>query len=131
MYFVLAVSAVQRHVYGVTQAAREAGRAYATGTAANAAERASYAARLAMEDQGLASGDITVRYAAPDVDCTAAVEQPAPLIPGAQFAICVTEPVTVPAVPGLLLGRRNTVTARFLVHLDAYRDYGSAPERSP
>jgi Flp pilus assembly protein TadG len=124
MYLVLAVSAVQRSIYGVTQAAREAGRAYATGTTENAAERAAYAARLAMEDQGLPSDGITVRYGRADTNCRAAGTEPWPLTPGAEFAVCVTRTITVPAVPGVLLGQRNTVTGRYVVHADDYRNYG-------
>lgn len=123
MYLVLAVSAVQRSLYGVTQAAREAGRAYATGTIENAAERATYAARLAMEDQGLPADGITVRYGAAGSDCGEAAAEPWPLTPGAEFAVCVSRTITVPAVPGVVLGRRNTVTGRYVVHADDYRDY--------
>ena len=123
MYLVLAVSAVQRNLYGVTQAAREAGRAYATGTVGNAPDRAIYAARLAMEDQGLSPDGVAVRYGPADADCGAASTEPRPLVPGAEFAICVSRPITVPAVPGVLLGQRNTVTGRYLVHLDDYREY--------
>ena len=135
MYLVLAVSVVQRAVYGVTQAAREAGRAYATGTAENAAARADYAARLALEDQGVSTAGGVVRYGPADADCAAASPEPWPVAPGADLAVCVTRPVTVPAVPGVLLGRRNTVTGRFVVHLDDFRDYrysasgGTAPDR--
>jgi hypothetical protein len=128
MYLALAASAVQRNLYGVTQAAREAGRAYATGNAVNAPARAQYAARLALEDQGLPGADVVVRYAAVDVDCAAARTDPWPAIPGAEFAVCVTRPFTVPGVPGVLAGRPNTVTGRFIVHLDEYRDYGVAEQ---
>jgi len=124
MYLVLAVSAVQRNMYGVTQAAREAGRAYATGTAANAAARADYAARLALADQGLAVDDAVVRYGAPDADCESASSEPPPVLPGGEFAICVSRPFTVPGVPGFLVGDRSSVTGRYVVHLDQYRDYG-------
>jgi Flp pilus assembly protein TadG len=123
MYLVLAVSAVQRSLYGVTQAAREAGRAYATGTIENAADRATYAARLAMEDQGLPADGITVRFGPPDSDCGEASAEPWPLTPGAEFAVCVGGTITVPAVPGVVVGRRNTVTGRYVVHADDYRDY--------
>lgn len=124
MYLVLALSAVQRSVYGVTQAAREAGRAYVTGTAAAAAARADYAARLALADQGLPADGVEIRYAAADSDCAAAGTQPWPLAPGAVFAVCVTRPLRVPAVPGFLTGGRTTVTGRYLVHADEHRDYG-------
>jgi Flp pilus assembly protein TadG len=131
MYLVLAVSAVQRNLYGVTHAAREAGRAYATGTMENAAERAAYAARLAMEDQGLPSDGITVRYGPADRDCHAAGAEPWPLMAGSEFAVCVTQTITVPAVPGVLLGHRNTVSGRYVVHADDYRDYHRAVSAVP
>jgi hypothetical protein len=124
MYLAVAVSAVQRNMYAVTQAAREAGRAYVTGTAGNAADRATYAARLALEDQGLPSDDVVLRYAGDHDDCAAASREPWPLIPGTDFAICVTRVMTLPGVPGLLSGSRNTVTGRFIVHADDYRNYG-------
>jgi Flp pilus assembly protein TadG len=124
LYLVLAVSAVQRNLYGVTQAAREAGRAFATGTAANAADRASYAARLALEDQGVSSEGAELRYGPAAGDCASALTEPPPLTPGGDFAICVSRPFTVPGVPGFLVGDRSSVTGRYVVHLDQYRDYG-------
>ena len=45
IYLVLAASYVQRNIYGVTQAAREAGRAYATADDSDSGlDRAEYAA---------------------------------------------------------------------------------------
>ena len=125
LYLVLAVSTVQRSVYGVTHAAREAGRGYATGTAANAQLRAEYAARLAVADQGIPVDGVEVRYAAADADCASADRVPRPLAPGEVFAVCVTGSVTVPGVPRFLDGRRNTVTGRHVVQVDDYRDLGS------
>lgn len=124
LYLVLAVSAVQRNLYGVTQAAREAGRAYATGTAANAAARAGYAARLALEDQGVPVDGAVIRYGPAGADCAAASTDPPPLTPGGDFAVCVSRPFTIPGVPRFLVGGRSSVTGRYVVHLDQYRDYG-------
>ena len=121
MYLALAVSVVHGSVLGVTQAAREAGRAYATGTARTAAARAEYAARLALDDQGLPADGIEVRYA--DSDCATARAEPWPLRPGATFAVCVSRSVGVPGVPGVLAGSRRTVTGRFVVRADEHRDY--------
>ena len=123
MYLALAVSVVHGSVLGVTQAAREAGRAYATGTARTAAARAEYAARLALADQGLPPDGIEVRYAAADADCATAHADPWPLRPGATFAVCVSRSVGVPGVPGVLAGSRRTVTGRFVVRADEHRDY--------
>jgi Flp pilus assembly protein TadG len=121
-YLALVVSAVQRSLHGVTQAAREAGRAYATGTAGTAAARATYAARLALEDQGLPADGVQVRYGPATGSCADASAAPAPLVPGAVFAVCVTRPLAVPGVPGVVTGERTTVTGRFVVHVDRYRD---------
>lgn len=123
LYLALAASAVQRSVYGVTQAAREAGRAYATGTTATAAARADHAAALALADQGLSAAGAEVRYGPVDGDCADATAEPWPLGPGAVFAVCVTSRLEVPGVPGALAGERTTVTGRFVVHADPYRDY--------
>jgi hypothetical protein len=131
MYLALALSTVQRNLYGVTQAAREAGRAYATGTAANAASRARYAALLALEDQGVDTTDVVVSYTAVDSDCAAAAPEPPPVLAGADFVICVRRPLTIPAVPTVLVGRPSSVTGRFIVHLDQYRDYGASTGQPP
>jgi hypothetical protein len=127
MYLTLAVSAVQRSVYGVTQAAREAGRAYATGDVGTAAARARYAAELAVADQGLSTEGVEVRYGPADGDCAAAGPDPWPLEPGAVFAVCVSDRLDVPAVPRALLGKRTTATGRYIVHADHHRDYTPAP----
>lgn len=119
----LALSAVQRTGYGVTQAAREAGRAYVTGTATSAAARADHAARLALADRGLPADSVRIRYGSADSGCDTAGPAPWPLRPGEVFAICVSAPLRVPAVPGFLLGERTTVTARQVVQADEYRDY--------
>ncbi|HEX6754418.1 MAG TPA: hypothetical protein VF109_00580, partial [Mycobacteriales bacterium] len=123
LYLALAASSVQRSVYGVTHAAREAGRAYATGSAATAADRADYAAALALADQGLPVTGVTVRYGAADRSCDTATAEPWPLTPGAIFAVCVTRRFEVPGVPGALVGRSTTVTGRYVVHADPHRDY--------
>ena len=57
VYVLLSVFEVQRASFGVTEAARQAGRAFATADdPAQGRARAAAAARLAMRDQGLACG---------------------------------------------------------------------------
>ena len=116
LYGALALSAVQRTAFGVTQAAREAGRAYVTGTAATAPARAEAAARLALADQGVPSDGVQVRYGADD--CAAAGSAPWPLRPGEVFVVCVTA-----RLPGFLRVGRDTVTGRHVVRADDHRDY--------
>ena len=54
IYVLTTVFQVQRAAFGVTEAARQAGRAYATADSdAQGRARAELAARLAMQDQGL------------------------------------------------------------------------------
>jgi len=123
LYLALALSAVQRSVLGVTQAAREAGRAYVTGTAATAAARADEAARLALSDQGLPTAGLRIRYGSADSGCATAGPRPWPLRPGVDFAVCVSAPLRLLAVPGFLAADRTVVTARHVVRTDEYRDH--------
>ena len=78
VYVLLSVFEVQRASFGVTEAARQAGRAYATAEdPAQGRARAAAAAALAMRDQGLdcdhcltgLTGSLT-----PDAEVTATVE---------------------------------------------------------
>jgi Na+-transporting methylmalonyl-CoA/oxaloacetate decarboxylase gamma subunit len=123
LYLVVAVSTVERNVFAVTEAAREAGRAYATADdEGSAVVRAAYAARLALQDQRI-DGDATLRYVSAAAPCNAPAVG-ASLSPGRVFAVCVTRTLTVPGVPGFLDARRNTVTGRFVVHVDDFRRPG-------
>ncbi|MDQ6874953.1 MAG: hypothetical protein M3042_07850 [Actinomycetota bacterium] len=122
LYLVVAVFQVERNVFAVTQAAREAGRAYATAAdPASAERRASYAADLALRDQGLGSSGVSLRYLPVSASCGSAAAGAQTLAPGAEFAVCVTRTVQLPGVPGYLAGRRNTVTGRYVVHIDDFR----------
>jgi len=124
MYLVLAAFELQRNAFAVTQAAREAGRAYATTTApATPEDRALYAARLAVEDQGLDPALMTLRYAAAGGGCEGATTVAGwqSLAPGAAFTVCVSQEYRLPGVPGYLAGRDNTVTGAFVVRIDEYR----------
>jgi Flp pilus assembly protein TadG len=118
IYLAVALSAAQQARAGVTEAARQAGRAYVTGTAATAAARADGAARAALADRGVRADGIRIRYGTVGSGCAAGVA--APLRPGAVFAVCVTATAHVPA----LLGGAREMTGRFLVRADDYRDYG-------
>lgn len=121
VYVVAAVATVQRNTLAVTQAARDAGRAYATSeSAGDARRRVEAAVRLALADQGLPD-DAEVRFVASGAACSAAPITPR-LRPGAQFAVCVTRRVRLPAVPTVLTGRGIRTVGRYLVHVDDYRE---------
>lgn len=124
VYLFLAVFAVQRAAFGVTQAAREAGRAYATAPSEAAGlERARLAAQLAFSDQGLQSAP-EVRFAPEGADCGAGNpgDGAATLQPGARFVVCVRALVALPGVGAIAGGLADvTVNGQFTVSIDAYR----------
>jgi hypothetical protein len=120
VYLIATVAVIQTSQLAVRQAAREAGRAFATSdTAAQAAVRTRAAVRLALDDQHLPD-DVTVRYVAAGADCGAAAVEPR-LAPGAEFTVCVSRQVDIPAVPSILAGRGITTVGRYTVHVDDFR----------
>ncbi len=115
LYLLLSVFAVQRAAFAVTQAAREAGRAYATAPSeSSAGRRAAYATRLALDSQGVRS-PYSVRYAAAGAGCTGAGDGAASLRAGAQFVVCVRTQAELP------LGGSITVSGRYAVSVDTFR----------
>jgi hypothetical protein len=120
VYFIVAVASVQRSTLGVTQAAREAGRAFATADSdADARGRAQVAVRLALADAGLPD-DAELRYVPLGARCESAQITPA-LVPGAEFEICVVRHSELPAVPSVLSGRGITTIGRYALHVDDFR----------
>jgi hypothetical protein len=90
VYLVLTLARVQAGAFAVSQASREAGRAFVTAPVAEAATaRARAAARISFEDHDFAdTGQLTIACAAspcltPDarVRTTATVSVPLPLVP--------------------------------------------------
>lgn len=123
VYLIAAVATVQRNTLAVTQAARDAGRAFATSDSSSEARlRVSAAVRLALTDQGLPD-DVDVRFVAAGASCDATAITPH-LAPGVEFTVCVSRRVQLPAVPSVLTGRGIRATGVYDVHID---DFRSAP----
>ena len=116
VYVLLAAFSVQRSAFAVTQAAREAGRAYATAPSVSAArERAAYAARLALDSQGVGAA-ASVRYAPAGSGCgRSQADGAAGLQPGARFVVCVRSAAALP------LGGSLTVNGQYAVVVDQFR----------
>lgn len=96
LYIVLAVFEVQRSAFGVSAAARAAGRAYAVAPSeAAAVDRARAAVAIALDDQQLdASRSTMVVTCSPDPgNC---------LAPGSVIRVDVHYPVALPLVPSAL-----------------------------
>jgi Flp pilus assembly protein TadG len=120
VYVVVAVASVQRSTLAVTQAAREAGRAFATADSTDEGlARSAVAVRLALADQGLAD-DADLRFVGVGVGCESPSIAPT-LAPGAEFAVCVVRHAFLPGVPTLLSGRGITTVGRYVLHVDDYR----------
>jgi hypothetical protein len=120
VYLVVAVATVQRSELAVSQAAREAGRAFATArTAADAMPRARAAVHLALRDEQLPD-DAQLTFVPAGAPCDAGRISPR-LAAGAQFTVCVTRQVSVPAVPRVLAGKGVTTVGSYVVHVDDYR----------
>lgn len=123
LYLVVAVFELQRNAFAVTQAAREAGRAFVTAEdVAHGQTRAEYAAELAVRDQGLDPAGMVVRFGPVGSGCAGGG---APTLePGADFEVCVTQPYRLPGVGDYFTGGNNTVTGRYVVHVDDFRSGG-------
>ncbi len=117
VFLAVAVGTVAQARAGVTEAARQAGRAYVTGTADTAAGRAAGAARLTLAERGVPAGAVRVAYATAGTGCAGATAVPPPPRPGTTVTVCVTAPVRV-------LGTDREVTGHFRAHADRHRDYG-------
>lgn len=123
VYLIAAVAAVQRNQLAVSDAARNAGRAFATSsTPGEAAVRARAAVRLALADQGLPD-DAQLRFVAFGAGCGGPAIAPQ-LSPGAAFTVCVSRRADLPGIPSVLAGRGITTVGAFSVHIDDYRVLG-------
>jgi hypothetical protein len=120
VYLIAAVATVQRNTLAVAQAARDAGRAFATSDSdAAARSRVNAAVRLALADQGLPD-DAELRFVAAGSSCEDARIAPR-LVPGAEFTVCVIRQVELPAIPSVLAGRGVRAIGAYTVHVDDYR----------
>lgn len=122
IYLIAAVATVQRTELAVTQAARDAGRAFATSeTTAQADLRLDAAVRLALTDQGLPD-DADVTFVDSGDDCDNGHRTTPRLDPGAEFTICVARRVELPGVPSVLAGRGVRTVGAYVVHIDDFRE---------
>jgi Flp pilus assembly protein TadG len=102
VYVLVTVFQVQRAAFGVTEAARQAGRAYVLADSADqGAARARAAAELALRDQGLGLAGQAL-----------AVEAPHGLQPGATVTVRVRHDVTLPVMGGLFGRVEPTIPVR-------------------
>jgi ribosomal protein S27AE len=126
VYVVLTAVSLQRAAFGVTAAARDAGRAYAVaGSDALGERRAEAAVALALHDQGVRWRPAGRVVACGRCDYT----------PGSTFTVELRTRVALPLVPGWLCGQTCvagvTVSARHSERLSCYGGTGAADPGSP
>lgn len=116
VYVLLTVFQVQRAAFGVTEAARQAGRAYATaGDAAEGRARARVAADLALADQGLSL-------------CASCLQAPeGELVPGAAVTTRVEHRVVLPLLGGLFSGAVPASIPVRATHVEVVDRFRAAP----
>lgn len=120
IYLIAAVATVQRNSLAVSQAARDAGRAFVTSESTDEARlRVAAAVRLALADQGLPD-DADVRFVAAGASCDSTAVAPR-LMAGARFTVCIVRRVQLPAVPSVLTGRGIRTVGAYTVVVDDYR----------
>jgi Flp pilus assembly protein TadG len=115
VYVLLTVFQVQRAAFGVTEAARQAGRAYVTAdSAAQGRARAQEAADLAMRDQIPGFGSAQVSF--PSASFT----------PGGTVTVNVRHEVVLPLIGGLFgdVRPRIPVDATHVEVVDRFRETG-------
>lgn len=114
VYVLISVFQVQRAAFGTTEAARQAGRAYARAdSVAQAQSRGQAAASLALKDQGIDSG------AATHFTCVGRC-----LAPGSSVKVTVTYFVKLPVLGHLFGDRRRgaiRVQATHTEHVDRFK----------
>jgi hypothetical protein len=123
LYVVLTAITVQRNAFGLTAAARDAGRAYATAGSDSLGEaRAEASVQLAMHDQGVSwtpNGRV--------VGC-----DPCDYAPGSAFTVSVSSRVPLPLVPAWLCDGRCLAGIGVSVHetgrLGCYTGGDAAPD---
>lgn len=116
VYLLVTVFQVQSAAFGVTEAARQAGRAYVQAdTVEQAAARAGAAAELAMGDQGLALRANGLRVLAPQG-----------LQPGGTVTVVVRHDVTLPILGGLFGRVEPTIPVR-ATHVEVVDRFRQAP----
>jgi hypothetical protein len=116
VYLLVTVFQVQSAAFGVTEAARQACRAYVQAdTMGQAAARAGAAAELAMGDQGLALRTDALRVVAPQG-----------LQPGGTVTVVVRHDVTLPILGGLFGKVEPTIPVR-ATHVEVVDRFREAP----
>ena len=122
LYILIALLRIQAATLAVNQAARDAGRAMdAAATIDVGEQRARDIAVVALGDQHVPSDDLSIRYVRTGSDCDS--PQIVPTLSGGDvYDICVRVTLSIPGVPTVMTGSRNTVTGVYTLHVGELRE---------
>jgi len=123
VYILISFLRIQSATFAVSQGARDAGRVMDFApTAAVGVARAEEIARLALDDQNISAEGMDLRFVPVGGDCVASPEITPSLQAGTVYDVCVVAVVTLPGVPSLITGSRNTVSGVFTLHVGDFRE---------
>ncbi len=123
VYVLAVVLRIQSATFAVSQAARDAGRVIdAAPTVPVGVARAEEIAGIALADQGVSAEGMAVRFVSPGADCVDGAPVAPTLQPGAVYDVCVVALVSLPGVPSVVTGSRNTVSGVFTLHVGDFRE---------
>ena len=123
VYILISVLRIQAATFAVTQAARDAGRAIDGATTIDdGVAKAREIARIDLADQNVSDDQLTLTFVAPGGGCTGESTVTPSLDGGSTFDICVTAVITLPGVPSVMTGSRNTVTGVYTEHIGDLRE---------
>ncbi len=123
IYILISILRIQSATFAVAQGARDAGRVMDSApTAAAGVARAEEIARLALEDQHVPTDSMDLRFVPVGADCVNAPEVTPTLQAGRVYDICVVAVISLPGVPTVVTGSRNTVSGVFTLHVGDFRE---------
>ena len=123
IYILISFLRIQSASFAVSQGARDAGRVmYFAPSVAVGVARAEEIARLALQDQNVPADGMDLRFVPVGGDCVSSPEITPSLQAGDVYDVCVTAVVTLPGVPSVITGSRNTVSGVFTLHVGDFRE---------
>jgi hypothetical protein len=123
VYILIALLRLQGATLAVSQAARDVGRLIETSGATGVSSQLMHeVAGQDLRDQGISTDQMVLRTTPAGADCTRSDSLEPSYQPGATYQLCVVAVVSLPGVPTILSGSKNTVTGIYTVHIGELRE---------
>lgn len=123
IYILVTILKIQSATFAVAQGARDAGRVMDSApTTTVGVARAQEIARLALTDQNVSADGMELRFVPVGADCVSSPEIAPSLRAGTVYDVCVVAVVSLPGVPTVITGSKNTVTGVFTLHVGDFRE---------